>query len=56
MAYEISDACISCGECAKQCPVSCIKPGDGKYDIEGSDCIECGTCASVCPVDAPYSN
>lgn len=54
MAYLISDACISCGACESECPVSCISAGDeGCYVIDGDACIECGACANVCPVDAP---
>ena len=53
MAYKISDACISCGACAAQCPVECIKEGNGKYEINPEQCIECGGCANVCPVNAP---
>jgi len=53
MAYKISDACISCGACASECPVSCISEGDSIYVIDADACIECGACASVCPVEAP---
>ena len=53
MSYKISDACISCGACAAQCPVECIKEGAGKYEIDPEQCIECGGCANVCPVSAP---
>ncbi|WP_220797947.1 4Fe-4S binding protein, partial [Paraclostridium bifermentans] len=28
MAYKINDACISCGACEPECPVSCISAGD----------------------------
>ena len=31
MAYIITDACVSCGSCAEQCPVEAISEGDGKY-------------------------
>ena len=53
MAYKISDACISCGACEAECPVSAIAAGDGKYEIDEATCIECGACAGVCPVGAP---
>lgn len=52
MAYKITDACIACGACAAECPVSCISEGD-KYVIDADSCIECGNCANVCPVGAP---
>ena len=51
MAYKITDACIACGACVSECPVSCIKEGD-IYTIEEGDCIDCNACAGVCPVDA----
>lgn len=53
MAYKITDACISCGACAAECPVGCISEGDGKFVIDESACIGCGSCKQTCPVDAP---
>ena len=53
MAYQINDACISCGACEAECPMSCISAGEDKYVIDADVCIECGACNSVCPVDAP---
>ena len=52
MAYVITDACVSCGTCAPECPVEAISEGDGKYDIAEDACVECGTCAGVCPTGA----
>ncbi|MGB7606197.1 MAG: 4Fe-4S binding protein [Lutisporaceae bacterium] len=56
MAYKITEACISCGACEPECPVSCISSGEDKYVIDPDVCIECGACANVCPVDAPVQD
>ncbi|MBQ9414048.1 MAG: 4Fe-4S binding protein [Clostridia bacterium] len=56
MAYKITDACIACGACEGECPVSAISEGDGKYEIDADTCIECGACESVCPVSAPTAD
>lgn len=55
MAYQITDACISCGACADECPVSAISAGDDKYVIDAEACLDCGACAGVCPVEAPQA-
>ena len=52
MAYVISDACISGGSCAGECPVGAISEGDGTYEINPDACIDCGSCAGTCPVGA----
>jgi ferredoxin len=53
MAYKITDACVSCGACASECPVNAINQGDTQYEIDPATCIDCGNCANVCPVGAP---
>ncbi len=53
LEYYITDACIGCTKCARNCPVSCI---DGKvkerHVINTEACIKCGTCMEVCSVGA----
>ena len=54
LRYVIDEkACKSCGICAKNCPVNCIK-GDKKvpYVIDQDKCIKCGTCLEKCPFKA----
>lgn len=53
MAYKITDACVSCGACAAECPVDAISQGDEIFEIDADTCIDCGNCANVCPVGAP---
>lgn len=53
MPYVIGEACIACGACASECPVSCIAEGE-PYVIDADQCIDCGSCQNVCPVDAPH--
>ena len=51
MAYVISDACVSCGTCAGECPVGAHSEGDGKNVIEANACLDCGSCAGDSPTE-----
>lgn len=53
LTYEITDKCIGCTKCARNCPTSCIK-GKVKelHVIDKAKCIKCGACFGACPVKA----
>ena len=53
LEYYITDKCVGCGKCAKNCPVSCISGKvKERHVIDTGKCIRCGTCIEHCPVSA----
>lgn len=49
--FQITDACIGCGTCARTCPQQCITPGE-PFVIAQEHCLHCGLCYENCPVQA----
>ena len=51
--YEITDKCVGCTKCARNCPVSAIS-GNVKepHVIDNNVCIGCGTCLANCKFGA----
>ncbi|WP_341533992.1 4Fe-4S binding protein [Sporosalibacterium faouarense] len=49
----ISDKCIGCTICAKNCPTNAIE-GELKqaHEVIEEKCIGCGVCEKKCPKDA----
>lgn len=51
--YFITDKCVGCTKCARNCPVNCIEGKvKEKHIIDTAKCIKCGNCKNVCPVKA----
>ena len=49
--FYITEACIGCGKCKRNCPQKCIEEGK-VYRIRQENCLHCGLCYENCPVQA----
>ncbi len=49
--FEITEGCIGCGKCKRNCPQRCIEEGS-PYKIQQEHCLHCGYCYENCPVKA----
>lgn len=49
--FFITDSCIGCGTCQRNCPQQCIQAGT-PFVIEQDHCLHCGLCYENCPVQA----
>ncbi|RPI97579.1 MAG: 4Fe-4S dicluster domain-containing protein, partial [Spirochaetales bacterium] len=53
LVYEITDTCVGCTLCKKNCPVSAISGSPKlKHEILQEKCIKCGLCFKVCKFNA----
>lgn len=50
LVAKVTGTCVSCGECAKSCPVTAINSVD--FAADKGLCIACMRCIEVCPNDA----
>ena len=50
MVPKVTDACVKCGRCVRECPVAAIE-GE-TFAAEKEKCISCMRCIAVCPEGA----
>ncbi len=50
--FYVTDACISCGGCAKRCPCEAIRMEDGRPRWVEDQCVLCLSCINRCPTAA----
>ncbi len=48
---RVSTACVSCGRCARECPMGTIDAAKG-YASDSGECTLCMDCAATCPKQA----
>ncbi len=50
--FYVTDDCISCGKCERDCPIDVIKMQDGKPVWTQAKCAHCTACINKCPTQA----
>ena len=52
MSYLITDRCVACQACTKQCPMKAIHFDGEKFEIDQDKCVGCGVCFETCHIRA----
>lgn len=50
--FSVTDVCIGCGLCERNCPAGAIELRDGKPVWAKEHCAMCAACINNCPVEA----
>lgn len=49
---QVTNTCVSCGLCARECPMQIVPQEYKNGYLNHPDCIQCGKCSAVCPKKA----
>lgn len=49
--YKVTEACLRCQKCVRDCPTQNITVKEGKF-VFGNKCLMCARCSFNCPADA----